>query len=91
MERSSVIGVRLSFGLVCDRTFWGYAQLLDLAEGAFQIPYDQFPHKTRVGSHRTYLNSLDFWFWGASKGEVYANKPTSLDQVEAYACSQCDG
>ena len=41
--------------------------------------------------HSSDLNPLDFWFWGASKGEVYANKPTTLDQlkqsVKAYAAN----
>ncbi|XP_076041907.1 histone-lysine N-methyltransferase SETMAR-like [Oratosquilla oratoria] len=43
--------------------------------------------------HSPDLNPLDFWFWGASKGEVYTNKPTTLDQLKQCRslCSQCDG
>ena len=32
--------------------------------------------------HSPYLNPLDFWFWVASKGVVYANKPHTLVQLK---------
>ena len=28
------------------------------------------------------LNPLDFWYWGAAKGSVYANLPTTLDDLK---------
>ena len=28
------------------------------------------------------LNLLDFWFWGAAKGSVYANCPATLDDLK---------
>ena len=32
--------------------------------------------------HSPDLNPLDFWFWGASKGVVYTNKPHTLVQLK---------
>ena len=42
---------------------------------AFRTTYDWSPHSP-------YLNSLDFWLWGAAKGSVFANKPGNLIQLE---------
>ena len=32
--------------------------------------------------HSPDLNPLDYWFWGASKGSVYTNRPTTLDDLK---------
>ena len=29
-------------------------------------------------SHSPDLNPLDFWFWGAATGKIYANRPQTL-------------
>ena len=39
--------------------------------------------------HNPDLDPLDFWFWGAAKGKVYANRPQTMadlkQNVAAYA------
>ena len=32
--------------------------------------------------HSPDLNPLDYWFWGAAKGSVYANCPATLDDLK---------
>ena len=32
--------------------------------------------------HSPDLNPLDYWFWRAAKGSVYANRPATLDDLK---------
>ena len=32
--------------------------------------------------HSQDLNHLDYWFWGATKGTVYTNRPATLDDLK---------
>lgn len=64
---------------------------LDLLKKIFGPRVISFRTTHEWAPHSPDLNPLDFWFWGASKGEVYANKPTTLnelkDNIEAYTAN----
>ena len=62
---------------------------LDHLRGLFRSHLISLNTDHEWAPHSPDLNPLDFWFWGAAKGKVYANRPQSLadlkQNVVAYA------
>ena len=62
---------------------------LDHLRGLFRSHLISLNTDHEWAPHSPDLNPLDFWFWGAAKGKVYANRPQTLadlkQNVVAYA------
>lgn len=55
---------------------------LDHLGGLFQSRLISLNTAHEWAPHSPDLNPLDFWFWGAAKGKVYASRPQTLEDLK---------